>query len=167
MTAGTAICAAGLLLATRVGPHTSYLADVLPSAVVFGLGLSLTVAPLTATVLASADVRHAGVASGVNNAVARAAGLLAVAGLPVVAGLGQASYHSPAAFHSGFSTAMFICAALLVAGSVLSALTINNDVLRPRPDHPVAKPEARVNCAVGAPPLEVTRAEDHSQVHSR
>jgi EmrB/QacA subfamily drug resistance transporter len=167
MTAGTALCAAGLLLATRVGPHTSYPADVLPSAIVFGLGLSLTVAPLTATVLASADVRHAGVASGVNNAVARAAGLLAVAGLPVVAGLNQAAYHSPAAFHSGFRTAMIVSAGLLVAGSVLSALTINNSVLRPRPDHPVAKPEARVNCPVGAPPLEGAPGEEHSRAGSR
>lgn len=154
MTAGTALCAAGLLLALRVGPHASYPADVLPAVVVFGLGLSITVAPLTATVLASADVRHAGVASGVNNAVARAAGLLAVAGLPVAAGLTSASYHSPSAFNSGFRTAMIICAALLLAGSALSALTIDNNVLRPTPDHPCAQPESRVNCPVGAPPLE-------------
>ena len=154
MTGGTALCAAGLLLATRIGAHTSYPADVLPSVLVFGLGLSLTVAPLTATVLASADVRHAGVASGVNNAVARAAGLLAVAGLPAVASLGPASYHVPATFSSGFRTAMFVCAALLVAGSVLSALTIDESVLRPRPDRPAPLPECKVNCPVGAPPVE-------------
>jgi EmrB/QacA subfamily drug resistance transporter len=154
MTGGTALCAAGLLLALKVGPHASYPADVLPSVLVFGLGLSLTVAPLTATVLATADVRHAGVASGVNNAVARAAGLLAVAGLPVAAGLTSSAYHSPSAFNSGFRTAMIISAALLVAGSVLSALTIDNSVLQPRPEHPCAHPEARVNCPVGAPPLE-------------
>jgi len=154
MAAGTALCAAGLLLATRIGTHASYPADVLPSVLVFGLGLSLTVAPLTATVLASADVRHAGVASGVNNAVARAAGLLAVAGLPAVASLGPASYHSPSAFGSGFRTAMFVCAALLAAGSVLSAVTIDESVLRPRPDHPARLPECKVNCPVGSPPVE-------------
>jgi EmrB/QacA subfamily drug resistance transporter len=154
MTAGTAIAAIGLLLATRIGPHTSYLADVLPAVVLVGLGLSLTVAPLTATVLASADVRHAGVASGVNNAVARAAGLLAVAGLPAVAGITPASYHSPAAFSSGFSTAMVVCAALLVAASVLSALTISSGVLQPRPGQPRAVPEGRMNCPLGSPPLE-------------
>src|SRR5580693_7616815 len=71
-------------LMTRIGPDTSYVADVLPAVLLFGIGLSMTVAPLTATVLASADERHAGVASGVNNATARAAGLLAVAGLPAV-----------------------------------------------------------------------------------
>src|SRR6516162_823820 len=87
MTAGCLLCAAGLLLAVRIGRHADYVTEVLPTVVLFGLGLSATVAPLTATVLASADVRHAGVASGVNNAVARAAGLLAVAGLPLAVGL--------------------------------------------------------------------------------
>jgi len=156
MTVGTAICAVGLLLLTRIGPHTSYLTDVLPAVIVFGLGLSLTVAPLTATVLASADVRHAGVASGVNNAVARAAGLLSVAGLPAVVGLTSADYHSATAFGSSFRTAMVVCAALLACGAALSALTINNDVLRAQPGGtPAPEPECRVNCApVGGPPLE-------------
>ena len=86
MAGGTLTCAAGLLLMTRIGAHPGYFADVFPAVCVFGLGLSLTVAPLTATMLASADARHAGVASGVNNAVARSAGLLAVAGLPAASG---------------------------------------------------------------------------------
>ncbi len=154
MTAGTAICAAGLLLMTRIGVNASYVADVLPAVIVFGFGLSMTVAPLTATVLASADVRHAGVASGVNNTVARAAGLLAVAGLPAVVGLSAADYHSPASFSSGFRAAMIVCAGLLVAGSLLSALTIDNNVLRPAAGHAVPEPECLRNCAVGAPPLE-------------
>jgi EmrB/QacA subfamily drug resistance transporter len=158
MTAGTAVCAAGLLLMTRIGLHSSYLADVLPAVVVFGIGLSVTVAPLTATVLASADVRHAGVASGVNNTVARAAGLLAVAGLPAVAGLNAAAYHSVASFSAGFRTAMIVSAGLLLAGSLLSALTIDNSVLRPAPGHVVAEPECLRNCAVGAPPLEPAQA---------
>jgi EmrB/QacA subfamily drug resistance transporter len=159
MTVGTATCAVALLLLTRIGPHASYLTDVLPAVIVFGLGLSLTVAPLTATVLASADVRHAGVASGVNNAVARAAGLLAVAGLPAVVGLTSADYHSATAFGSSFRTAMVVCAALLACGAALSALTINNDVLRAQPEGiPVPEPECRVNCApVGGPPLEPCR----------
>jgi EmrB/QacA subfamily drug resistance transporter len=154
MTAGTAICAVGLLLMTRIGLNASYLADVLPAVVVFGLGLSMTVAPLTATVLASADVRHAGVASGVNNTVARAAGLLAVAGLPAVVGLGAAAYHSASLFSSGFRAAMVVCAGLLVAGSLVSALAIDNNVLRPAPGHAVPEPECLRNCAIGAPPLE-------------
>jgi EmrB/QacA subfamily drug resistance transporter len=157
MTAGTATCAAGLLLMTRIGAHPSYLTDVLPAVVVFGVGLSMTVAPLTATVLASADVRHAGVASGVNNTVARAAGLLAVAGLPAVVGLGAAAYHSAPLFSAGFRAAMVVCAVLLLAGSLLSALTIDNGVLRQDAGQPAAEPECLRNCALGAPPLEPTQ----------
>ena len=93
MTGGQQLAAIGLLLLTRIGADTSYVADVLPAVVVFGIGLSMTVAPLTATVLASADVRHAGVASGVNNAIARAAGLLAVAGLPARSGSAASAAH--------------------------------------------------------------------------
>jgi EmrB/QacA subfamily drug resistance transporter len=158
MTAGTAIIAVGVLLMLRIGQDASYATDVLPATIVFGFGLSLTVAPLTATVLASADVRHAGVASGVNNAVARAGALFAVAGLPAAVGLGAVAYHSAHLFNGGFRAGMIICAALLVTGSVLSALTINNNVLRAAPDHPVPAPECRMNLAVGAPPLETGRA---------
>ncbi|HYB89309.1 MAG TPA: MFS transporter [Streptosporangiaceae bacterium] len=154
MTAGTLVTAAGLLLATRIGPGTSYLTDVLPAVVLFGLGLSATVAPLTATVLASADVRHAGVASGVNNAVARAAGLFAVAGLPLAVGLTTAGFREPVALEHGFRAAMAVCAGLLVVAAVLSALTIDNAVLRPHGDEPVAEPECLTCCPVGAPPLE-------------
>jgi EmrB/QacA subfamily drug resistance transporter len=154
MTGGTLTCGVGLLLAVRIGPHASYLTDVLPTVVLFGLGLSATVAPLTATVLASADVRHAGTASGVNNAVARAAGLFAVAGLPLAVGLTGAAYRDPHAMNASFREAMLICAGLLAAGAVLSALTIDNDVLRSDARHPVAEPECRSCCPVGAPPLE-------------
>jgi EmrB/QacA subfamily drug resistance transporter len=154
MTAGTLVTAAGLLLATRIGPGASYLTDVLPTVVLFGLGLSATVAPLTATVLASADVRHAGVASGVNNAVARAAGLFAVAGLPLAVGLTTAGFREPVALEDGFRTAMVVCAGLLVVAAVLSALTIDNAVLRAHGDEPVPEPECLTCCPVGAPPLE-------------
>jgi EmrB/QacA subfamily drug resistance transporter len=157
MTGGTAICAAGLLLMTRIGPHASYLVDVLPAVLIFGLGLSMTVAPLTATVLASADVRHAGVASGVNNTVARAAGLLAVAGLPAVVGLSSADYHSATAFSSAFRLAMIVCAGLLLAGSVLSALAIDDNVLRPAAGQAVPEPECLRACTISAPPLEPAR----------
>ncbi len=154
MTVGPLITATGLLLATRIGPGASYLADVLPAVSLFGLGMSATVAPLTATMLASADVRHAGVASGVNNAVARAAGLLAVAGLPLAVGLTGESYQNPVLLESGFQAAMVICAALLVAAAALSALTIDNHVLRPADHHQLPEPECRTCCPVGAPPLE-------------
>ncbi len=154
MTAGPLITASGLLMATRIGPHASYLTDVLPAVALFGLGMSATVAPLTATMLASADVRHAGVASGVNNAVARAAGLLAVAGLPLAVGLTGDSYQNPVLLESGFQSAMVLCAALMVAAAALSALTIDSRVLRPADHHRVPEPECRTCCPLGAPPLE-------------
>jgi EmrB/QacA subfamily drug resistance transporter len=131
MTAGLAGCSTGMLLLVRIGPHAGYVADVLPGVVTYGLGASLTVAPLTATVLASANVRYAGLASGVNNAVARAAGLLAVAALPAAVGLGAASYHQPARFDHGFRIAAMACAVMLAVAAALSAMLIDSDVLRP------------------------------------
>jgi EmrB/QacA subfamily drug resistance transporter len=157
MAGGTATAGAGILLLVRVGPHSHYLTDVLPAVVVFGLGLSMTVAPLTATVLASADVRHAGVASGVNNMVARAAGLIAVAGLPAVVGLTSADYHSSSSFNSSFHLAMIVCGGLLLAGAVLSALTIDDHVLsQPEDEVPAPTPECLRNCGIGAPPLQAS-----------
>ena len=153
MTIGLTLLASGMALMMRIGPHASYVADVLPAVVVFGLGLCLTVAPLTATVLASADVRHAGVASGVNNAVARAAGLVAVAALPAAVGLTAASYHEPPLFNHGFDVATTICAVLLLIAAVLAALLVDNNVLRPA-GQPVPQPEARTSCPVVAPQLQ-------------
>ena len=103
---------------------------MLPAVLVFGLGLSATVAPLTATMLAAASDRHAGVASGVNNAVARAAGLLAVAALPVLAGISGEDYHSATAFDHGFRVAMLLCAGLLGLGGALAALRIRDAGVR-------------------------------------
>jgi EmrB/QacA subfamily drug resistance transporter len=79
MGGGPLVCAIGLLLFQRVGAHVEYLADVLPALVVFALGLAMTVAPLTAAVLAGAESSQAGIASGVNNAIARVAGLIGTA----------------------------------------------------------------------------------------
>ncbi len=159
MTLGPLVCAVGLLLFTRIGPGSTYLADVLPAAIVFGLGLSLTVAPLTATVLAAAEVRHAGVASGVNNAVARVAALLAVAALPLLTGLSGDQYTDPVALDEAFGMSMLISAGLLVAGGLLAFATIRSNVLRePPPGEPeTAGPRepspCQRFCGVGAPPL--------------
>ncbi len=78
MGVGPLVAACGLLLFQRIGAHVHYVSDVLPGLLVFALGLSMTVAPLTAAVLAGAE-HQAGIASGVNNAVARVAGLLGTA----------------------------------------------------------------------------------------
>jgi EmrB/QacA subfamily drug resistance transporter len=163
LTIGLTGLAIGMALMTRIGPHASYISDVLPAVIVFGLGLTLTVAPLTATVLASADVRHAGVASGVNNAVARAAGLVAVAALPAAVGLGAASYHNPALFNHGFDLATIGCAVVLLLAAVLAALLIDNDVLRPAGRQPI-EPERQYSCCVGAPPLEPAPSRDRDVV---
>ncbi|MDT0351367.1 MFS transporter [Pseudonocardia sp. DSM 45834] len=124
MTVGPLVSAAGLLLLRRIGPGASWLADVVPGVAVFGAGLALTVAPLTATVLASAPDRFVGAASGVNNAVARAAGLLSVALVPGLAGIGGADYADPATFAAGYQMAMLIATGLLVVAGVVSFLLI-------------------------------------------
>ncbi|WP_245691209.1 MFS transporter [Sinosporangium album] len=151
MTLGILLCAAGMAGMSRIGPGASYVIDVLPPVVVFGLGLSAAVAPLTATVLASAEERYAGVASGVNNAVARTGGLLAVAAVPSLAGLTGDAYRDPAAFASGFRTAMLACAALMAVSAVIAFLAVRRNVLA-RPE--AREPESRPHCAVNAPPLE-------------
>ncbi|MQA79163.1 MAG: DHA2 family efflux MFS transporter permease subunit [Streptosporangiales bacterium] len=155
MTVGLVVAAGGMLLVTRIGPGASYVLDVLPAVAVFGLGLSATVAPLTATVLATADPRHAGVASGINNAVARAAGLLAVAAVPPAVGLTGDALSRAGVFATGFRTAMVVSAILLLAGAVASLLTIHDDVLRVCPRE--SWPQARSQCGVGAPTLEPDR----------
>ncbi|MFI7602645.1 DHA2 family efflux MFS transporter permease subunit [Actinoplanes sp. NPDC049681] len=124
MTAGPLICAAALVWMSRIGPGAAYLTDVLPPVIVFGLGLSLLVAPLTATALGALDDAHAGIASGVNNAVARAAGLLAVAVLPLAAGIGAGSLTDAADLAPTYRTAMLIGAGLMAGGSVLAVLFV-------------------------------------------
>lgn len=123
MTFGPLIVAAGLVLWSGVDADSAYLSGIFPGAVVFGLGLSLTVAPLTATIMASAEAGMFGVASGVNNAVARLAGLLAVAILPLVVGL-DAARAAPEAFDSGVGDAMLVAAVLSVAGGLIAWVTV-------------------------------------------
>lgn len=126
MTVGPVAVAAGLLLWTRVDAGASYVGAVLPGALVFGLGLATTVAPLTATIMASADDAHLGAASGVNNAVARLAGLLAVAILPIVVALDTAG--PPAALDAAVDDAMVIAAALALLGGLVAHLTVRTAV---------------------------------------
>jgi EmrB/QacA subfamily drug resistance transporter len=156
MTAGPLVAAAGVLLLRGIGVDASYAAQVLPGAALLGVGLTLTVAPLTATVLDSAPDRYAGVASGVNNAVARAAGLLAVAVVPVVAGIGGEDYTDPAAFGAGFRTAMLLCAALLAAGGLLALTTVRRPLTGagpPAPDEERIPVERCAHCGVTGPQL--------------
>lgn len=153
MTAGPVVCACGFLLLARIGPRASYLTDVLPGVLALGLGLSLTVAPLTATALGSVDERHAGIASGVNNAVARAAGLLAVAVLPLVAGLGAGTLTDPAVLAPTYRAAMRVCAGLLLAGAAIAAVGVpGRAAAAARPTEAQARPVRRY-CAIAGTPL--------------
>jgi len=131
MTVGPLIAAAGTLYLVGVDGSAPYWLEVLPGSLLQGLGMATTVAPLTATVLGAAPDSMAGSASGVNNAVARAAQLLAVAALPVAGGLSGTDYDHPAVFTAGYRTALIICAALFAVGGVVAWLTIRNDVLQP------------------------------------
>lgn len=124
MSLGPAICAAGTLLLVSVDDDPSYWLDVFPGVTVFAVGLTLLVAPLTATVLAAAPDRYAGIASGVNNAVARAGTLLAIAALPVAVGLTGADYEHPRAFDLGYKRAMVACAVLLALGGLVSWVAV-------------------------------------------
>jgi EmrB/QacA subfamily drug resistance transporter len=119
MTVGPLVCAAGAVLLLGIGEGATWW-DVLPGMTVFALGLALLVSPLTAAVLAAAPDRFAGVASGVNNAVARAGSLLAVAALPALVGLVGDDYLDAAAMTAGYRQAMLWCAGLLAAGGLVS-----------------------------------------------
>ncbi len=118
LTVGPVLTGAGLVLLARIGPHTSWAADVLPGAVVFGAGLVTFVAPLTAAVMAAADPDHVNVASAVNNAVARAASLFALAAIPVLSGLSSAVGRAQVT-HS-FRVALILSAALAAAAGPLA-----------------------------------------------
>jgi EmrB/QacA subfamily drug resistance transporter len=125
MTVGPLVAACGLVLFGQIGPGDSYISSVLPAVLMFGFGMALTVAPLTAAVLGSVGDGQAGIASGVNNAVARLAGLLAVAILPALAGI--ATDESLAtSLDTGYSTALRIAAGLCAAGGVISAVLVRD-----------------------------------------
>jgi hypothetical protein len=137
----------GLLLETRIGAGASYVGDVLPALLVFALGLSLTVAPLTATVLGAAPERLAGVASAVNNDVARTAGLVAVAVLPAIAGISTADALPAATLAHGFRVAMVVSAGLCAAGGLLAYLTVTEPLQR----RPAPSTATCLRCPVSQP----------------
>jgi MFS family permease len=124
MGVGPIVASVGLALLTRLEPEHEYVVDLLPPLLIFAVGLSMTVAPLTATVLSGADENNAGIASGVNNAIARVAGLLGIAivGAIVAARYGDAADTSTGAFH----LAMGISAGLVAFGGVLGLIGIQN-----------------------------------------
>jgi EmrB/QacA subfamily drug resistance transporter len=150
MSLGPIVAGVGLLVLSGIDGSSTYWVNVLPGIVVFGCGLTLTVAPLTATVLGAAPAQFAGVASAVNNDVARTAGLVAIAILPPLAGITNADFGSPADFSDGFQVAMMIAGGTLIAGGLLAWATIRRPLVKPAvPTKPTR------HCALDAPPLRV------------
>ena len=159
MSVGPVVVGCGLALLSRIGTDSSYASGVLPAVLVFGLGLAVTVAPLTATALSSAPEQHTGLASAVNNDVARIGGLVAVAVLPALSGISGSAYLHPTELAGGFRTAALVAGAWCVAGGVLAAVGIRNPP-RPAPDPDPTAGGTHVplhHCGLDAPPPVTAR----------
>jgi EmrB/QacA subfamily drug resistance transporter len=139
MTVGPLVVAVGMALLGAVDPGSTYWSAVFPPMLILGLGLALTVAPLTATVLGAVEDSHAGIASAINNSVARIAGLLAVAVLPAAAGLTAGQGLD---LVDGFGRAMHIAAVLAAIGGVLAFFTIRQAAFV----EPVAHADPSIPC---------------------
>jgi EmrB/QacA subfamily drug resistance transporter len=129
LTLGAVLIAGSMALMARIQPGDAYAATVLPAVIVFGLGLSATVAPVTSAALSAAKSTQAGIASGINNAVARTAQVLAVAVVPWIARLSGEDIHRQDALAAGVPRAMLAMAAVALAGGVLAWITVD--------DHPL------------------------------
>jgi hypothetical protein len=139
MTVGPLLSAAGLLLFSSIGPGDGYATAVLPAVTLFGLGMTVTVAPLTAAVLGAVDRRRSGVASAVNNVAARLAGLLGIAVIPALAGINTGGGVARS-LDSGYPTALWICAAGCAAGGAIAWLFVRSSasirsITHPDPQH--------------------------------
>jgi EmrB/QacA subfamily drug resistance transporter len=170
LVAGCLLCTVASMLAVRIGPDADYWTVVLPVAVLFGLGLASLIPPLTATAMNSAPDSLAGLASGVNNAVARVAGLLWIAALPPVTGLTGAAYTDPVQFQSSFARISWICAAAFACAAVLAATFISGPLRRTPAPSPalVQTPVPHLACPVAfrhAP--RQTRKPNSSQASNR
>jgi MFS family permease len=132
LVAGPALCAVGAFLLGFAGDN--YWTTIFPGVLAFSIGLTALVAPLTTTVLAAIEDRYAGVASGINNAAARAGSLLAVAALPLIVGLSGAEYAQPVPLTAAYRAATLWCAAFLAVGAVIAfTLPRNTTAKSPMP----------------------------------
>jgi hypothetical protein len=118
MCVGPIVAGAGFFLLLLIGEKADYWSQVFPGIVIFGLGMTVTVAPLTSAILGSIEPAHAGIASAVNNAVSRVAGLIAVAAAGLIVG--------PTLGVEGLHRAVIVTGVLLVLGGVISGLGIQD-----------------------------------------
>jgi EmrB/QacA subfamily drug resistance transporter len=162
MCTGPVLVGAGLVLLGRVASDHSYVSGVLPAVVVFGLGLATTVAPLTATALAALPVQNAGLASAVNNDVARIGSLLAVAILPATSGISGSAYLNPTKLSSGFRTATLLAGILCVIGGLIAGLGIRNPARAVR--HETSDVTQCHHCALDAAPWASSSTAAQAQV---
>jgi len=169
LVAGCLLCAVASMLAVRIGPHAGYWTVVFPVALLFGLGLASLLPPLTATAMNTAPDSLAGLASGVNNAVARVAGLLWIAALPPITGLTGAAYTDPLQFRSSFAQISWICAAAFGSAAALAATLITGP-RRPTPTRRKAliqTPVPHLTCPVAFPSAPEQTRPDSSQASGR
>jgi EmrB/QacA subfamily drug resistance transporter len=145
LTAGPLVLAAGLLLLARIGTSADWMPDVLPGAILTGIGLVTFVAPLTATVMGSVSPDHVNIASGVNNAIARTASLAALAVIPVVTGFSTAV--SPSEVTDAFRASLTIAAVIAAAAGPLCFVGLG-------PRLPLRRSARRLYCSVDGPPLQ-------------
>lgn len=122
MAAGIAALAVGFAWLAMAPDDPSYIGQILPGVLIMGFGLSMLVAPLTGTVLAAAPDSQSGLASGINNAVSRTGGLMAVAVLPLLTGLSGTAYQDPTAVGEAYRASMWWCVGLVLAGGLLTVL---------------------------------------------
>jgi EmrB/QacA subfamily drug resistance transporter len=148
MSLGPIVVGVGILLLYRTTGGTGYFAYVFPAVAVFGTGLAITVAPLTSTAMESVPAQHSGLASAINNDVARIASLVAVAILPWLSGIPANALDHASVLSTGFKSAALIAAVVCAAGGVLALFTIRNPPRKSDAgrDHPT-------NCALDAPSL--------------
>lgn len=132
MTIGPMVSAVGLLMLLGVGEHPNFWIDVLPGSIVFGAGITLLAAPLTSAVLAAAPTEQTGIASGINNAVARTASLLAVAAIPPIAGIAGANFSDPDVFSPGYRMGIWICAGMLIFAGLCAMTLIHGRKVGPK-----------------------------------
>jgi EmrB/QacA subfamily drug resistance transporter len=146
--AGCVLCAVASILAVRIGSHAGYWTAVLPVAVLFGLGLASLLPPLTASAMNSVPDSQAGLASGVNNAVARVAGLLWIAALPPITGLTGSAYTDPVRFGSSFAQISWICAAAFACAAALATFITRLSRPTPAPPALIQTPVPHLTCLI-------------------